>query len=146
MPSAKPKRPLTGVAAFGLVFGLSLVIGVFAGIGSVFVSDIPGPSGLAASLAVNGVAMGAALILCIWWWRRIDEAAREAHKWAWWWGGCTGALVGATILLTALSRDSGMGFGGLPLPEVLVAGMSLMFACQVIGYTVAWAVWWVKRR
>ncbi|HWW11306.1 MAG TPA: hypothetical protein VN018_02235 [Brevundimonas sp.] len=146
MPSAKPKRPLTGVAAFALVFGLSVLIGVLAGIGGMFVSDIPGPAGLAASLAVNAVAMAGALILCIWWWRRIDEAAREAHKWAWWWGGCTGMLVGAAVLLTVLNWTGDLGFSDLPINEVLASGMILMFVCQLIGYTVAWTVWWAKRR
>lgn len=146
MPSAKPKRPLTGVAAFGLIFGLSILIGIIAGIGSVFAGYIPGPAGLAASLAVNGAAMAGALILCIWWWRRIDEAAREAHKWAWWWGGCSGALVGGAILLTALHRDGDMGLGAMEPNGILVAGMTLMFTCQVVGYTLAWVVWWAKRR
>ncbi|WP_291837403.1 hypothetical protein [Brevundimonas sp.] len=146
MPSAKPKRPLTGVAAFGLVFGLSILVGVFAGVGSVFAGEVPGAPGLAASLAVNGAAMAAALFLCVWWWRRIDEAAREAHKWAWWWGGCSGALVGGALLLTALHRDGDLGLGAMAPNDVLVAGMSLMFTCQVVGYCIAWAVWWAKRR
>ena len=146
MPSAKAKRPTTGVAAFGRMIGLSVLVGALAGVGSVFAGDVPGFTGLAASLAVNGLAMAAAIVLCVWWWRRIDEAAREAHKWAWWWGGCTGMVVGGAFLLTAFSREGDVGFGAVPLNAVLAAGMVLMLGCQLIGYTVAWMVWWAKRR
>ncbi|MBX9460125.1 MAG: hypothetical protein KL785_02265 [Brevundimonas sp.] len=51
------------------------------------------------------VTMAVALVGCVWWWRGIDEAAREAHKWAWWWGGSGGVLVGAIFLLTLTFSD-----------------------------------------
>ena len=146
MADARTKRPLTGPAAAGIVFGLSTVVGLCVGIGSVFAADIPGWTGLAVSFTLNGLAMAAALILCIWWWRRIDEAAREAHKWAWWWGGCTGLAAGGAVLLTALSRDDGLDLVGLSQSNVLAVGMTLMMLCLVTGYTIAWIVWWAQRR
>ena len=33
-----------------------------------------------------GLAMAVGLWVCARWWRGLDEAAQEAHKWAWWWG------------------------------------------------------------
>src|SRR5690606_7138164 len=38
------------------------------------------------------------------WWRGLDEAAKEAHKWAWWWGGTLGFVVGgAAVVIAALA-------------------------------------------
>ncbi|RZJ47244.1 MAG: hypothetical protein EON87_01655 [Brevundimonas sp.] len=146
MSKANPKRPITGPKAFGTVMGLSLLAGGLAGLGTSFAGDLEGPAGFAVTLAITGVAMAVALVLCIWWWGRIDEAAREAHKWAWWWGGCTGMAVGGAILLALLNREGEVDLGGMPVDQALASGMFLMLICQVIGYTVAWLVWWAKRR
>lgn len=146
MSSAKPKRPIAGVQAFMVILGLSLLVGLVAGFGSMFTNDLPGVVGFALGLAVNGFAMAAALWLCVWWWNRIDEAAREAHKWAWWWGGCTGMAIGGAFLLTLFSRQGQVDQAGLTTNEVVASGMFLMMTCQVVGYGIAWAVWWAKRR
>ncbi|RZJ27974.1 MAG: hypothetical protein EON85_10030 [Brevundimonas sp.] len=146
MAEAKPKRPITGAKAFGVIMGLSLVAGAVAGLGGILVSEIPGVAGFGAALLINGLAMTAAMVMCIWWWRRIDEAAREAHKWAWWWGGCSGMAVGGTLLLTVLLREGETDLSGLAVNEVFAGGMALMLGFLIVGYTIAWAVWWARRR
>ena len=99
------------------------------------------------SLAVNVVAMLLAFGLCVAWWRGADEAVREAHKWAWWWGGSTGMAMGAALMLTA---QWGPGqFSALADMEPLNAfamGIGLVIGLQAIGYVVAWAWWWLSRR
>jgi hypothetical protein len=148
MPRAKspPKLPARGLAAFAVRMGLALAVGLLAGVGGAVFGDWPGPLGLLLTVLVNTAAMGAALLICVWWWRGIDEAAREAHKWAWWWGGCTGMAVGGVALMTALGREADTNLGGLSLNEVFASGVMVILLCQVIGYGIAWAVWWAKRR
>lgn len=145
MPSAKPIIPARGPGAFAARMGVAALIGLIAGIGGGVFGGWPGPVGLALTILVKILAMGGALLVCVWWWRGIDEAAREAHKWAWWWGGCSGMAVGGVILMTALSRKTPIlaDFSG---GEVLALGMALMMTCQILGYSLAWLVWWAQRR
>jgi len=83
------------------------------------------------------------------WWRRLDEAAREAHKWAWYWGA-TGGLILVLPLLIALDIGHGadmarpLGFVGGD--ELIMFGMLSVLVLQVLGYAVAWAYWWLRRR
>lgn len=145
MPSAKPIIPARGPGAFVARMGVAVLVGLLAGIGGGVFGEWPGPLGLALTALVNLAAMGGALLTCLWWWRGIDEAAREAHKWAWWWGGCTGMAFGGVLLMTALARKDAL-FDGLSGSEILAFGMALMLACQILGYGVAWLVWWAQRR
>lgn len=146
MANAKPKRPITGPKAFALIMGLSMLAGAFAGVGGAITGDQPGLTGFMTSLAINGAAMAIAMGLCVWWWRRIDEAAREAHKWAWWWGGCSGMAVGGALLLTLLLRDDVVFGATMATNEALAAGMAVMLGFLLIGYTIGWVVWWAQRR
>ena len=146
MSNVKPKRPIAGAKAFAAIMGLSLLVGAVAGIGTGFAGELTGPAGFAVTLGITSVAMLAALLLCRWWWERIDEAAREAHKWAWWWGGCTGMAVGGALLLTITSREGELDLAGMAADQALASGMLLMLTCQVVGYGIAWIVWWAKRR
>lgn len=143
----KPKRPL-GLGAYVLVLlGVGLVGGLAGGLQSL-ISDHAGPYGVAATIALIVVAMSVALAACIWWWRGIDEAAREAHKWAWWWGGSGGMAVGALVLLS-LSADADASSAAavdLSAGELLLGGMWIILMFQLAGYAVAWAAWWLKHR
>lgn len=103
---------------------------------------------LAAIVSAAAVAAGAAI--CLFWWRGLDEAAREAHKWAWWWGGTAGTLIGG---LAYIGLTLGVGPDGL-LPGRLAIlsphdaarlAITTLLLCQVVGYGVAWAWWWLAR-
>jgi hypothetical protein len=145
---SKPKRPL-GLGAFALAIGATLVLGGLAGAGSAFLGDQPGPVGTAVTAALVTAAMAAGFMVCAWWWRGIDEAAREAHKWAWWWGGSGGMAVGAVLLLTLMLRAEeqpiSAKFGSTPA-DIFVSGMMCILLFQMAGYTLAWAGWWLKHR
>jgi len=145
MPSAKPVIPARGPAAFAVRMGMAVAVGLLAGVGSQVFGAMPGLLGLALTVAVNAVAMLLALVICIQWWRGIDEAAQEAHKWAWWWGGCSGMAAGAVLLLTALARKTER-IDDFNAGEILAMGMFLMLICLIIGYCIAWVAWWAKRR
>lgn len=146
MADAKPKRPIAGPKAFLIITVLSLTGGAFAGFGGSFADELPGMLGFAVSLLINGVAMAIAMGLCVWWWRRIDEAAREAHKWAWWWGGCSGMAVGGVVLLTLLLRQDDIFLSAMTRSEIFAGGMMVMLGFLLVGYVIGWLAWWAQRR
>ena len=145
MASRKSIFPARGPGAFAVRMAMAGVVGVLAGIGSQIFGAMPGLLGFGLTLLTNAVAMGVALWICVLWWRGIDEAAQEAHKWAWWWGGCSGMAVGGVLLLTALVREQER-IDDFSANELLAVGMFLMMTCMIIGYGVAWAAWWGKRQ
>lgn len=86
------------------------------------------------------------LPLTVVYWRMIDEAAREAHKFAWFWGGQGGICV---VLVWALFGGAEMlttQFADLKAAGWLVIGMAVLMAGQVIGYGLVWAGWWLRQR
>lgn len=145
---SRPRRP-HGPGAYALVVGASLVLGGLAGAASAFFNDQPGPVGTAMTAALVTAAMAVGFTACVWWWRGIDEAAREAHKWAWWWGGSGGMAVGAVVLLTLMLRAEEQslpaGLGTAPA-DIFVSGMMSILLFQLAGYSLAWAGWWLKHR
>ena len=98
-------------------------------------------------LAVNVVAMLLAFGLCVAWWRGADEAVREAHKWAWWWGGSPGMAVGGIGVMALINGDWADAWLAGFEPDTLV-GLSVVavLGVQILGYTLAWLWWWAVRR
>jgi heme A synthase len=145
---SRPRRP-HGPRAYLLLIVICLVLGGLAGAASAILGDQPGPLGTAVTAALVTAAMAAGFTACLWWWRGIDEAAREAHKWAWWWGGSGGMSVGAVLLLTLMLRAEeqpiSAQFGSTPA-DIFVSGMTCILLFQMAGYALAWAGWWLKHR
>lgn len=146
--SSKPFKPLGAYGLVGIAVA-TLGLGLVGGVGTVFLSDLPGQAGLILTVVVLSLVMAVALWLCAWWWGRVDEAAREAHKWSWFWGGSCGMVVGAICLLTISIRGADISLpaslGETPA-DLLVAGMIGILAFQIVGYLIAWAWWWLARR
>ena len=144
-----------------LILGLSgllaiCLILVLAGIAVGYGSERGGPS---AEASVPFVMVGLALVLMtgsfwigVLWMRSIDEAAREAHKWAWYWGGTAGMAVGGVLmLLSGIPRRSPLQvplvMGGTPDPAGYAAsGAFALMMMMTLGYTIAWAIWWWRHR
>lgn len=87
------------------------------------------------------------LTLACWlYWRRLDEAAREAHKFAWYWGGSIGLGIAGAIMV--IVQRSGMEFlpTDMAAGELVSLGITLCMVVQVLGYGVVWAWWWLARR
>ncbi|WP_256968056.1 hypothetical protein [Brevundimonas diminuta] len=145
MKSTKPLG-LKGVAA---LFGLVLLIGVVGGLASGFLADRPGSGAFWTTLAFTVVMMVAVLGVSFWWWSRLDEAAREAHKWAWYWGGSTGMLIGLVLMMVLTTRPADIAvpasLGETPA-DLIGAGMLAILLFQLTGYGLAWAWWWLGRR
>lgn len=146
MSQIKPRRPLGLRAYAGTMLATVLVAGL-AGVGAAVFGEGTGWGVFAINAAFFSVAMAAGMGLCIWWWRGIDEAAREAHKVAWWWGGTGGMAVGGVILLSlSLPEEGEVLLQGLSRQDIFATGMGAIVGCQILGYTIAWAVWWLRHR
>ena len=94
-------------------------------------------------------AYAAAMAWALWflwlYWRRLDEAAKEAQKFAWFVGS-----IGALILTAPLMLF--FRLGALPLPHGVPAGVDfglgymLLALGQLVGFLIAWAAWWQAKR
>jgi hypothetical protein len=97
-------------------------------------------------------AIIAGSILCVRWWQGADEAVREAHKFAWYWGGLSGLATGGVfVILATLPQASAFDaqaiFGVRDDPAAYMAlGAALLAAVMTAGYLVAWAAWWLRHR
>ena len=123
------------------------VIGMIIGALSAAIDLFNGPIATAVITGLCVLAMGVALWLTVIWWRGADEAVREAHKWAWWWGGSSGMAVAVALILVANLRPEILGeMESLAESDILIAGVILTLSLQIVGYVVAWAGWWLSKR
>jgi hypothetical protein len=78
-------------------------------------------------------------------WRRLDEAAKEAQKFAWFVGSTAALVLTAPIMLF-------FRLGALPLPHGVTPGVyfglgwALLAFSQLLGFLIAWAGWWWAKR
>jgi hypothetical protein len=93
-------------------------------------------------------------------WRRSDEATKEAHKVAWWYGGNFGLIASLVLLLSSSAlpglRELVSGVAGAwherlgtPGDSTLAAfalGAVFVTLCQTAGYLVIWTGWWIAKR
>jgi hypothetical protein len=105
-------------------------------------------------LSVSPVLLGlvfAAIILAgfvasVVYWRNIDEAAREAHKFAWLWGGSSAMLLGLPLPFLIGDVRLIALMGQLSPAEWVATGVVALITAQLIGYGLAWAGWWLRQR
>lgn len=149
MNQARPGRRRNALQTFGLVMAVCLIAGGVAG-GVAGASEGAGIMGQIATAVVVIMALSLAFGACLWWWWQLDEAAREAHKWAWWWGGSAGMMVGGAVLISLVISARQ---GALPAALVEMDAVDLLYTgvmgtlvCQMAGYALAWAAWWLQRR
>lgn len=107
--------------------------------------------------------LGGYLIICVMcvaisypigisWWKQIDEAAREAHKTAWFWGGSIGMSV--AVFIAALN----LFFEGAILESLenlyrinniqnfgFELGLLNVMTFMGLGYMIHWGIWWKSR-
>ncbi len=126
-----------GLFGIGAVTGLAIGIDRFSGFEMVGWARF----GLIAAVLVVGAA------LSLHWWKQLDEVAREAQKFGWYWGGSAGIVVAGTVMIMV---DTGSMTPPAFLLEAasspFVAGAMLVLGAQMIGYVVTWAGWWWAHR
>jgi hypothetical protein len=127
-------RPLMGMAL--------IVIAELALVGGLRAFDLH--IGLPASLAVVILLLIPTMWLGCLYWRRIDEAAREAQKAAWFWGGSLG--MGAGLIGVGLFARLGLAAADTKPAMALVYGAMAVVLAQLTGFVVAWALWWAAKR
>ncbi len=137
------------LALVALVFVVGVVVGYLSAHGAAIDAERIG------FWVVTGVAvvcMAGAMAITVGWMRSIDEAAREAHKSAWFWGGCGGMAVGGVLFIIASARPAAelqlpSWFGERTDPAAYMAtGGAILALLMTAGYTLAWAWWWWRRR
>lgn len=85
------------------------------------------------------------------WWKQIDEAAREAHKTAWFWGGSIGMTISCFVAALNLFFDGAIMSiiaSALNISDIHKFGFELgmfnVMSFMGLGYMVHWAIWWKK--
>lgn len=134
------------------------IIGALCGVGFAMLEDMTeagglsfGP-GLMAIVVLAGILMIATFWLGARWMKSIDEAAQEAHKWSWYWGGSVGLAAGMVLTFVgSLPMGANLHiesvFDGRTDPAAYMAtGAVAIVALMMIGYLLAWALWWFQRR
>ncbi len=132
---------------YGAVMGICLLAGLGGGVIVAIVSAVFGEGSLAGALIVAAavaVSMTVGMWVTLRWWRGLDEAAQEAHKWAWWWGATLGLAGSAIVLFTWTSVFESTLTAGPK--DLFLSGALVVVLCQTVGYGLAWAAWWLKRR
>jgi hypothetical protein len=89
-------------------------------------------------------------------WVRMDEAARAANKVAWMHGGGPGLILAVAALAAVrflpeagdlVDRITASWSPAWPAPQAGFAlGVITTMMLQAAGATVAWALWWIRRR
>ena len=127
---------------------LCLGLGALVGASAALLAPIGEVPGLVLGALVIMIGMTAGMGASWWWWRGLDEAAREAHKWAWFWGGSSGMALCFSLLLAAGLRPEALNLAleGVSAARLVTASIATMMACQMIGYGVAWGAWWLRHR
>lgn len=139
--------------AFGVTLVAAFALGVIAGYlsGSGVEFDEDGLSFWFA-LIVATLCMVSGIVTSVYWMRSIDEAAREAHKAAWFWGGAGGmTLLGVPVILTVLPQSAdwtfpALWFGRTDPAAWLALGCVGTLLVMTAGYTLVWSWWWLTRR
>ena len=82
----QPIRKRRRLGYLGML-GVCALLGLVVGFASALIDTF---GGAATELLQTGMliaSMAVVFWVCVVWWRGADEAVREAHKWAWYWGG-----------------------------------------------------------
>ncbi|HEV2081653.1 MAG TPA: hypothetical protein VGR32_04280 [Brevundimonas sp.] len=130
------------------MLGVSALVGLVVGGLSALIDHVGGAAAGPLRIALLSAGVAAAAWICVAWWRSADEAVREAHKWAWYWGGSTGmaAAMGLFALSTWGAIDVALPPLGSGPDDLIMTGIAFTVGAQIVGYAIAWALWWLRHR
>ena len=78
-------------------------------------------------------------------WKSLDEAAKEAQKWACFWGGTLGSALGFVLTAVKPLGWASLFEGADPTHLMAYGGLTVMVG-QIAGFYLAWTYWWMSRR
>ena len=135
-PENRSRRKLVGIIVPSLLVGAAMIGGRLAE------RHLDAP-GWITPLALTLALLASAKLTLIWW-QALDEAAQEAHRDSWLWGGTAGLAVSLVALVALTNYPHALSaFLG---SKAFIAGWLFALVPFFVGYTVWWAAWWVKRR
>jgi hypothetical protein len=89
-------------------------------------------------------------------WIRLDEPSREAHKFAWFWGGAPALAVMQLIAIAAVATPivgepvaafiASQSKNGATPESGFFVGVFAAAVVQVLGYGLVWTCWWLSKR
>lgn len=129
----------------GLLYGAMAVAAIVATV----VSKLWLPAGWLPAVIAYAAIYLMITVFSILAWRSMDEAARDAHKSAWFWGGGAGAAL-AAFVVTVLTGPGADLFALIPAQDgpsgYLGFGVLMTLILQLIGFVIVWAGWWLSKR
>lgn len=157
-PEARKKQHYAKMSLFLIILASILTYG-FVG---VWISDLvatldnqngtESKDGLRPAFLIAFLFIGFSIgfFLCVKFWRTIDEAARRAHLDAFYWGGPIAWMVIApVVILPSKIKNYELSFiERLDMSSSEIFGLGIVTAviATIIGYGVAWVIWWVTKR
>ncbi|GAA0378136.1 hypothetical protein GCM10009093_01550 [Brevundimonas terrae] len=154
MSASKTTKPIKPAGYLIALF----IVGMLCGAGVAMLEAVTGTgwlssrTGLIAIFVVAAILVVSAFWLGARWMKSIDEAAQEAHKWSWYWGGSVGLAAGMVLIFVGslpmgASLQVASWFDGRTDPAAYMAtGAVGIVGLMMIGYLLAWALWWFQRR
>jgi hypothetical protein len=149
------KKKISFTGALFRILGFSLIGGMAVGALSAVLMLEGGVTDRTSILATAAALMGAVMIVVaglysIRWWQSVDEAVRHAHAWAWYWGGSAGLAVSTVFFIVFTVTDGvvaralmqALGYTG----GAVEFGMMLTAGPMLLGYGIAWGLWWLRHR
>jgi hypothetical protein len=107
-----------------------------------FGHDVGAP-GLAAASAAFFAAYHLAFL---WYWRKLDEIAREAHRFAILWGGLITVYAGSVAVITFSFHPAAFPFQTMAPGEAFSLGLAIPIVLMSVLLLAGWAWWWLRRR
>ena len=134
---------LRGTARAGAYYAVSLVMAVPAGLLLKRYGPELGPVGL---VGLGALLFAAAHVGFLWYWRGLDEAARAAHKDAFFWGGLAAIYLIALAMLVLRFEPELLPIAPATPGAAFALGMATSIFVFVTVALAAWGVWWLRRR
>lgn len=118
---------------------------------------------LAPTISNQGIRFAIGAVVFLWLlafatyaWLRLDEPSREAHKFAWFWGGAPGLVVMQLIAVAAVATPimgepiaafiASQSKNGATPESGFFVGVFSAAIVQIAGYGLVWTGWWLSKR
>jgi len=142
------KLAIWGYGGAATVGALAIIVGAFALFG---VNSVHHPSTAWRLTAAYGAAIVWAVVFLALYWRRLDEAAKEAQKFAWFYGSLGATLLSAPVVVQVRLTGAEWLTGVLPHAmtspgAMFTLGWMALFVAQGAGFCLVWAGWWWAKR